>query len=165
MPTGYASADARIADLNGSLADELREAVLDALPEGHPADPGDGGPLPFPGTWWAQIETFRAQIARAVPEGEEFLLVDDQQFGPGVAGDRVARPFPEADGQFAGLPADDAHAIAELRRLQGLGVRWFVVLSPAFWWLDHYRGLAGYLAEYGRCVARNEHLVAYCLAR
>ena len=164
MPTGYAGADARIAAVNELIADELRDAVRQAVPGRESAERGDAEPSPFPGTWWAQIEAFKRRIAAAVPARAAMLLVDDQQFGPGVAGDRTVLPFPERDGQFAGPPADDAHAIDELERQRRAGAGWMVFLSPAFWWLDHYAGLRRYLSEQFPCAHRDEHIVVYRLA-
>ena len=163
MPTGYAGADARIAAVNDLIADELREAVAEAVPA-RPAGDLDAGPMPFPGTWWAQVEMYKKRVEAAIPAGEDLLLVDEQQFGPSIAEGRTVHPFPEQGGQFAGPPTDDAHAIAELERQRRSGAKWLVFLCPAFWWLEHYAGLQQYLSEQFPRPYRDEHIVIYRLA-
>jgi hypothetical protein len=163
MSTGYQVADERIAAVNELIVDEMYDVVRDAV-SGLPAmGPDYDVCLPFPGTWWAQIESHKARIDALIPERDILLLVDEQQFGASIAGSRVVLPFPEVDGQFTGPPVDDDQAIAELQRQRRLGARWLVFLKPAFWWLEHYRGLQDYLCESSSCVHKDDHVVAYRL--
>jgi hypothetical protein len=60
--------------------------------------------------------------------------------------------FPrDADGDFAGCyPADDHEAIALLETARAQGAQFWLLPSPAFWWLSHYTTLANYLAAIGQ---------------
>jgi hypothetical protein len=164
MPTGCAAADARIAAVNELIVDEVRDALHDMEPPREVKDLGGDRRWPFPGTWWAQIETFKRRVDAVIPARDAMLMVDDQQFGNSVAGDRVVHPFPELDGHFAGPPRDDADAIGELERQRRSGARWLVFLRPAFWWLEHYGGLKHYLSEHFPCAYSDENVVIYRLA-
>jgi hypothetical protein len=42
---------------------------------------------------------------------------------------------------YWGPPADDATAVAELRRMRHAGSRYVVIVWSSFWWLDYYPGL------------------------
>jgi hypothetical protein len=69
---------------------------------------------------------------------------------------RRARHFPgDADGGWAGYhPADSAEALAMLERDRLLGVDHFALPQTGDWWLDHYEGLARYLATRCQLVAQ-----------
>jgi hypothetical protein len=84
-------------------------------------------------------------IEPVVPEGALFVLVDKGNELPPVPGGRLYVPFPERDGAWAGYPASDADAIAELQRLRARGARFVVFPRPMFYWLNAYPGLADYL--------------------
>jgi hypothetical protein len=64
--------------------------------------------------------------------------------------------FPQTDGGvYAGYnPIDSQAAVGQIEELRSRGAGFFVLPSTAFWWLDHYPGLAAYLAE---CSARIWH--------
>ena len=75
-----------------------------------------------------------------------------------LAPDCDAIPFPERDGVYWGLPADDAAAVAELDRERRRGVRFLVFAWQTFWWLDHYAGFAHHVARNYRRVLENDRL-------
>jgi GT2 family glycosyltransferase len=60
-----------------------------------------------------------------------------------------ARHFPATpDGSFVWFhPANDDDAISALVDDENAGLTHLVFPEPAFWWLDHYTGFKGYLAE------------------
>jgi hypothetical protein len=74
---------------------------------------------------------------------------------------RYAIPFIERDGVYWGRPTDDAMAITELERLREAGARILVFGSNAFWWFEHYSGFADHVRDRYRCVAKDDHLVAF----
>ncbi len=68
--------------------------------------------------------------------------------------------FVERDGVDWGAPADDEAALQELKRLQGQGVR-YLVLIWAFWWLETYPRLFEELQSHSRCLLRNRRLIVF----
>ncbi len=125
-------------------------------------------PITTPGAadrWLQQVEIATAEIARLVPPGSSFILVDDEQWG-GLQSvpQRRAIPFLERHGEYWGPPADDATAIRELERLRQAGASHIVFAEPSFWWLDHYAGLCSHLRRSYSCVLENERLVVVQLS-
>jgi glycosyltransferase involved in cell wall biosynthesis len=115
-----------------------------------------------PHAWWSQIRAAIADIASVVPEGSAFILADQDVWasGPRIAG-RVRLPFLERDGLYAGPPADDAEAIAELTRRRADGHRFFVVGFPHLWYLDHYDGLSAWLRAHARARLHNDRVAIF----
>jgi mannosyltransferase OCH1-like enzyme len=107
-------------------------------------------------------ELAQKDVESVVPEGARFILVD-KGHGLGVSGGRLPLPFPERDGTWAGYPADDAEAIAELERLLVQGACHIVFPAPMRYWLESYPGLARHLARNGRCVIDNERALVFDL--
>jgi acyl-CoA synthetase (AMP-forming)/AMP-acid ligase II/thioesterase domain-containing protein/acyl carrier protein len=105
----------------------------------------------------------RVELADVVPVAEHFILVDEEEWGSDFLEHRVAIPFPERDGQWAGCPPDDATAIRELERLRAAGATLVVFGWPAFWWLDYYGGLRDYVQSRFDCILRNGRVVVFDL--
>ena len=127
-----------------------------------------GSPIPrvcFPhaGRWMHNLLEMPQDVAALVPEGETFILVDQDRLGSEVAAGRRRIPFLEQDGQYWGAPPDDETAIRELERLRQSGARFIIFPWLAFWWLEHYAGLRDHLRSKFRCVMENERLVAFDL--
>lgn len=114
-------------------------------------------------------ETYRLRLASQelsalIPEGETFILVDQDQWWMGlVVDDRHRIPFLEREGQYWGPPPDDDTAIREFERLRQSGASFIVFIWPAFWWLEYYSGLHRYLCSRFRCVLNNARLVVFDL--
>jgi len=103
------------------------------------------------------------EIAALIPPSETLILVDQDQWGSAVVGDRVCIPFLERDGQYWGPPVDDTNAIQELERLRDLGANFIVFGWAAFWWLEHYPKFSYYLNSNFDCVLKNPRLVVFNL--
>jgi hypothetical protein len=81
---------------------------------------------------------------------------------------RSGRHFPaDADGRYAGYhPRTSEDAIAQVEALRGAGTGFLCLPATAFWWLDHYQGLAAWLSAHCRVAARDaETCVVYDLLR
>jgi O-methyltransferase len=113
--------------------------------------------------WSRRLFLAAQDIARLVPPGTQFVLVDEQQLPSQPDAARRAIPFLERDGLFWGRPQDDGVAIRELERLRKTGARFMVFAWPAFWWFESYAGLHTYLREHFRCALENERVVAFDL--
>jgi glycosyltransferase involved in cell wall biosynthesis len=112
--------------------------------------------------WWPRTGRVAHEIASAVPPGERVALIDGGRLGiVGELRGRAVLPFPEANGAFAGPPADDRAALEERARLQREGVRYFAVAWPAFWFLEEYPSLAGALRKRGEMLAETEDVVVF----
>jgi hypothetical protein len=103
------------------------------------------------------------EIASLVPEGQTFILVDENWWVDEVAHGRRVIPFLEQHGEYWGPPPDDSTAIAELERLRAAGANRIVFGWPAFWWLEHYRGFHQHLREGYPLLLSNERLVVFDL--
>lgn len=101
-----------------------------------------------------------------VPERQTVILADAAELDVGndIAG-RPCIPFTESDGRYNGPPEDDESAIAELERRCAAGASFIAFAWPAFWWLEHYRGLSDHLRSHFPCVLENERLVLFDLRR
>src|SRR5262245_43440741 len=123
----------------------------------------DPGPWRANG-WWHQIDAGLQGITAIVPQGDAFILVDQDSWGCGpVIARRRRIPFLEREGGDWGEPEDDATAIGELERLREAGANFMVFVQPALWWLDYYAGLRCHLRSNFRCALENDALVAFDL--
>ena len=104
------------------------------------------------------------EIMSVIPEGQTFVLVDDDELGTEqVIAGRTRIPFLEWKGQYWGPPADDDIAIRELERMRQAGASFIVFAWPAFWWLEYYRGLSQHLRCTCARVLKNKRLVIFRL--
>ncbi len=114
----------------------------------------------------SEVATLRevfAQVEAVVPQESRYILVDeDRIMKPAVLPGRVI-PFLERDGQYWGIPADDAAAIAELKRLHAKGARFIVFPCITFWWLSHFSGLSAHLRSTAARVLENETVIIFDL--
>lgn len=118
-------------------------------------------PFPHANEWMHLLLEAAADVSRFIPEGETFILVDEQGFGSGFANKRRALPFLERDGEYFGLPIDDETAITELERLRAAGANYIIFGFPAFWWLNYYKEFNRYLRSRFPVVAENKRLVIF----
>ena len=77
-------------------------------------------------------------VEDVIPQNAPLILADESRFGVDNIHGRPAFPFMESNGEYAGVPADDATAIAELERLRAAGASYLVVAWLTYWWFDHY---------------------------
>jgi glycosyltransferase involved in cell wall biosynthesis len=114
--------------------------------------------------WQRQLKGAIEEIGRHIPEGERFLLIDENSLA--VPADSRLRPVPflEKDGAYAGSPTNDAEAVRELRRIVDEGVRYVVLTCFCFWWLELFPRFARHLQEHGREVAHSEWNIIFELA-
>lgn len=96
--------------------------------------------------WWPRTGRVVRAIEKAVPAGERLALIDEGELGfEAQLRGRHVHPFPELDGAFAGSPASDEDALAELERLLAARVSYLALAWPAFWWLEEYPRLSAAL--------------------
>lgn len=107
---------------------------------------------------WAHRERLtRRELTRLVPRECSVIAVGWPAF---PAGRRVIS-FMENEG----LPADDATAIRELKRLRKAGAGFMAFDSPAFWWLECYAGFVRHLRRTARCLVENDRVIVFRLRR
>jgi SAM-dependent methyltransferase len=110
-----------------------------------------------------RLELLSRDLAEIVPQGDAFVLVDEEQLRGMISTGRSSLRFLERDGQYWGPPPDDVTAINELDRLRRKGASFIIFAWPAFWWLEHYAEFAQHLGSNFRCVLKNDRLVAFDL--
>jgi hypothetical protein len=116
--------------------------------------------------WKYLVKVATENLLAAIPPGERFILVDQDEWG--TNGDLAGRwrvPFLEREGEYWGSPPDDATAVREFERLREDGAHFMVFGWPAFWWLDHYSGLHSHLRTHFRCVLENTRLIVFDLRK
>jgi hypothetical protein len=103
-----------------------------------------------------------------IPDGATVLVISkgDQDLLLSL-GNRRAWHFPQSEnGGYAGYyPRDSASAIAHLQSLIAKGGEFLLVPNTAFWWLEHYRELAEWLAKVHTPVCQDERFAIYKLSR
>lgn len=106
------------------------------------------------------LDRAASDILSATGDHETIAVAgDDLLSHAGLLSARAVRPFPEVDGHYGGVPADDASAIAEVQRCVADGVAWLAVAWPSFWWLDYYHGLRSHLGGVDNPVANSRVLL------
>jgi hypothetical protein len=115
-------------------------------------------------TWERWLEEAFREIQETVPDGEALILVDEERWAGanGLSGRRRI-PFLERDGEYWGLPADDATAVRELERLRREGAAFLVIGWPSFWWLAHYPEFHGHLLQTARKVLESRRIQVFDL--
>jgi hypothetical protein len=112
--------------------------------------------------WWLRTARVVSAIEQAVPVGERIALLDEANLGiESELRGREVVPFPQAGGEFAGIPEDEREAVRELERLRAAGVEYLALAWPAFWWLEEYPRLAAALGADGRLRAESEDVLLY----
>jgi hypothetical protein len=108
--------------------------------------------------WRSQCET---ELDAVVGADARFVMVDEERSG--LMGDSRDRriPFLERNGEYFGMPADDAQAIAEVERQRQGGARFLVLVQSSFWALEYYPGLRQHLEGRYPCRLRNDRLVVF----
>jgi hypothetical protein len=114
--------------------------------------------------WQERVQIACREIARIVPAGENFILIDEEQWATGgEIGGRKAIPFIAKDGLYWGPPADDEEAITQLELFRQDGIKTIILGWPAFWWLEHYHKLNKYLYTECHQIQKNSRLIAFNL--
>jgi hypothetical protein len=113
--------------------------------------------------WGREVDELRSDIAASVGRGAPVVLFDDEIFALREVDGRPVLPFLEADGHYQGLPADDATAVRELRRLVDGGARAFALPQPMAWALGYYGGLGDELAQRHHEVLSNDRVRIWAL--
>ncbi len=114
-------------------------------------------------SWIHRLSRTTEEIKHVIPEGETFILVDEDKWAMDPSIGRQPIPFLERHGEYWGRPGDDITGIAELERLRQVGASFIVFGWPAFWWLDHYPGLDSHLRAGFRLVLENDRLLIFDL--
>jgi glycosyltransferase involved in cell wall biosynthesis len=113
--------------------------------------------------WQSDIRRLTEEIQSLVPERSTLIVVDEGNFAASVFPQRHPLPFLEHDGQYWGPPANDDAAIQAVEKMRERGADFLVVIWPAFWWLDFYRGWSGYLHTRHRCIMQNNRIIVFDL--
>lgn len=114
--------------------------------------------------WIRRIDEVTEGISTLIEEKATVLLMDEGQLsGTTVFHQRPTIPLPEHNGQYAGRPAtgEDAVDVFQCAR-QRHSPDYLVITWPAFWWLEHYRGLAAHLNQFPRMHA-DENFILFDL--
>jgi len=112
-----------------------------------------------------QLPVISQDLSRIIPDRTTFVLVDQGGLDENPLPKCHRFHFPERNGQYWGLPADDATAISELERMRASGARFIVFIDQTFWWLDYYAGFGRHLRENFRVALENDNLLVFDLSR
>jgi hypothetical protein len=101
--------------------------------ERHPGKPFD--------TWWHRLHAAAKAVESMLPEGEPYVLIDEEQFSCEFVAGHTRVPFVYDGDCYVGQPVDTGEAIQRLERFNAAGEKYLVIGWPAFWWFDHYANL------------------------
>ena len=116
-------------------------------------------------SWMSKVASAEKDLAALIPPGGHFIFVDEATWPVGTVARWRTVPFLERDGQYWGLPSDDATAILEFERLRKTGVTHLVFAWPAFWWLEQYSGWRTHLHLHFARILNNERVIVFDLHR
>ena len=93
------------------------------------------------------VRRVRADMRRLLPPAARVIVISKGDPDLLDVEGQHAWHFPQDEqGDYAGhYPAESGEAIAHLEALRARGGRFLVIPSSAFWWLEHYAGLAHHL--------------------
>ena len=114
---------------------------------------------------WSRWQRALRATLQTVPADATLIVVDDDCWPSNALGSRRRLHLMDADGQSAGLPADDADAIAEVERLRAAGAGYLVIACTAQWWRTQYHGLLDHLRRDHRCLHEGADLLVFALRR
>jgi hypothetical protein len=108
----------------------------------------------------------RDVVASNLPSGTTIAVVSRGDEKLVRFADRSGWHFPQnKSGRYAGFyPADSAEAISHLEELRAKGAHYFLIPSPALWWLDYYTELKEHLdANYPEVVHEEDTCLIFQL--
>ncbi len=113
--------------------------------------------------WEDSVRRAKEEIARVVPPGEAFVLIDTYTLRNGEAWvDRRCIDFLQRNGEYW-MPPDDAGRIEHLRQFRSEGTSFLVFAWPSYWWFSEYRVFTEYLRSTYPRTLENERVVIFDL--
>ena len=112
------------------------------------------------------VRRVRADMRRLLPPAARVIVISKGDPDLLDVEGQHARHFPQDEqGDYAGhYPAESGEAIAHLEALRARGGGFLVIPSSAFWWLEHYAGLAHHLDTNYRKIWKSADCQIYELA-
>jgi SAM-dependent methyltransferase len=110
--------------------------------------------------WKERLAKEGFQLARTIPSGEPFFLVDQGASAGAFDGCGIAIPFLHRDGVFAGIPADSQAVLTEMKAAWPQA-NYIVVIEPALWWLTFYSEWAEYLRANSQLVLETKMMKVF----
>jgi glycosyl transferase family 2 len=114
-------------------------------------------------SWICPLEDLAAEVQRHVGPGQEFILIDDNQFDMDETGGRVAVPLIARDGVYWGPPESDDAALEALDIRVADGVEFLALAPGSRWWLDEYPRFFDHLSGAADVVVADGRLTLYRL--
>jgi hypothetical protein len=112
------------------------------------------------------LSRVKEELSQLISPEESLILVDQNQWlSSEIVAGLCAIPFLEHEGQYWGLPEDDATAIQEFERLRQAGASLIVFSWASTWWFDHYKDFYAHLTSHYERVLENERLTVFDLRK
>jgi hypothetical protein len=112
------------------------------------------------------LSRVKEELSQLISPEESLILVDQNQWlGSEVVSGLRAIPFLEHDGQYWGMPEDDAMAIREFERLRQAGASLIAFSWASSWWFDYYKDFYAHLSSHYERVLDNERLTVFDLRK
>lgn len=113
---------------------------------------------------WHQMKYAVDWMLRHISEGEDFILVDQDDWKTGVYFyGRKRHLFLERNGIWWGMPKSDTEAISELEIKIREGVAYIVVVWPYLWFLEFYSAFTRHLDLRYKQIVYNDRICAWAL--
>jgi glycosyltransferase involved in cell wall biosynthesis len=97
--------------------------------------------------WEQSVREVAGIVRRNVPHGARVAVVDKHDPTLLRLSGRRGWHFPDLQSLSTGYPSDSEAAVEHLELLRRRGARYVVFPSHAYWWLEHYLGLARHLEK------------------
>lgn len=119
-----------------------------------------------PGTiydWMKKMLAVGDEVEKIIAAGQRFILVDEDCLGKSFFPRHQVQPFPQQNGEYAGLPNDAETAIKNLEYLRQEGANFIVFIWSNFWWLDCYSEFHKYLRSQFQCLREDDLITVFSL--
>jgi pyruvyltransferase len=96
--------------------------------------------------WNREVKEACELMEQVIPRGSRFVLIDNEELRCELQY-TIAVPLITREGEYWGLPNDDTHAVAELKRHLHMGITHVAIARGSFWWFDAYPNFTAVLRE------------------
>ena len=113
--------------------------------------------------WEENVRMTVDRIDSMLPQGSNFLLIDDEIFRHHLSARRqpFCKVFSKGGSEYMGPPEDDREAMEIIQEFTGSGIRYTVFCQPSFWWMEHYPALERRIDASTRLVHASDLLRIY----
>ncbi|MFC1776790.1 class I SAM-dependent methyltransferase [Pseudomonadota bacterium] len=111
--------------------------------------------------WVQRVLESALDIVDVIPQGNSFVLIDNDQMGHEFEPKRHVIRLPENENWYWETPPDEDSAINAVKNLKSNGASHLVIAWPAYWWLDQRPILRRYLMSEFLLLLQNDRVLLF----